>query len=359
MIGLRQGLRRLYVCLPGEFRRGVFRFADKLRESLHLYRNPSPRDPYEPLGVARPIERSGGGLSDPERGMRVEYDLYRPQILSGKHPVVVFSLGLHFVPDEPPTDCAYLAEHFAAHGYVVIVLRHPDSDLLVMPLVTGDRCDLKKNVLAAGENWKSAHDRIRDLSFVLDTLKAWNDGIGAEDAHAPLAGHLDMNRIGMSGHSYGARTALALIGEAIGEAGRSYKDPRIKAGFVCSPSPSWKRLLTPKAFAAVEIPVLQMTGSREWGWIDDSLPEDRTVSYDKMHGPGKYLLFLKGADHVVFSGARNGKPLRTDDPRHHQIIRSTALAFWDAYLKDDENARRWLDHECDGVLGREGRLSRK
>ena len=72
--------------------------------------------------------------------------------------------------------------------------------------------------------------RAADIPAVLDQLTRWN----AEEAHA-LHGKLDLTRVGMSGHSFGAVTTQAVSGQVI-PIGRSLTEPRIKAAVMMSPS---------------------------------------------------------------------------------------------------------------------------
>ncbi len=66
--------------------------------------------------------------------------------------------------------------------------------------------------------------RVKDVSAVLDQLQKWN----AESQH-PLAGRLDLGRVGMSGHSFGAVTTQAVSGQSLAARWITFTDPRIKA----------------------------------------------------------------------------------------------------------------------------------
>ena len=65
--------------------------------------------------------------------------------------------------------------------------------------------------------------RADDVRAVLDQLDQWN-----KTSNNPLSGRLDMNRIGMSGHSFGAVTTQALSGQRFVR-GAELSDARIKA----------------------------------------------------------------------------------------------------------------------------------
>src|SRR5260370_921036 len=70
------------------------------------------------------------------------------------------------------------------------------------------------------------------LTLPGEQLAVWNK----ESGH-PLAGRLDLDRIGMSGHSFGAGTTQGVGGQSFpGAAGRRFTDARIRAAVAFSPS---------------------------------------------------------------------------------------------------------------------------
>jgi acyl-coenzyme A synthetase/AMP-(fatty) acid ligase len=69
----------------------------------------------------------------------------------------------------------------------------------------------------------------------------------------------------------------------------------------------------------------------------------------------QYALVLRGADHQTFGGQRADQLLANRrEQLCHQFIRCASLAFWDAYLKDNHQARDWLRHRLGPELGRDG-----
>ena len=71
--------------------------------------------------------------------------------------------------------------------------------------------------------------RAQDVHAVLDQFGLWN-----KDESHPLAGRLDLGRIGMSGHSFGAVTTQAVSGQVF-PIGKGFTDPRINAAVLMSP----------------------------------------------------------------------------------------------------------------------------
>jgi predicted dienelactone hydrolase len=163
--------------------------------------------------------------------------------------VVIFSHGLGGTRE----NSAYLGKHWSARGYAVVFLQHPGSDDSVwrnQPM--GGRMTAM-NQAASGKNFML---RVKDVPAVLDRLSVWNK----DDQH-PCAGRLDLSRVGMCGHSFGAVTTQAVSGQAF--AGSTLlTDPRIRAAIAFSPS-SPQRGDPSAAFGSVRIPWMLMTGTKD------------------------------------------------------------------------------------------------
>jgi hypothetical protein len=86
-----------------------------------------------------------------------------------------------------------------------------------------------------------------------------------------------------------------------------------------------------------------MTGTRDFSPIGDTTPEDRRLPFDYCTGSDQFLVRFKDGDHMIFSG--RGPLAARSDRAFQQLICSSSTAFWDAYLKQDSNARMWLAGE--------------
>lgn len=287
--------------------------------------------PYDPLAVAgtpppAPMDMT---IRDKDRNRDIPIRVYLPATKTHA-PVVLFSHGLGGSRE----GSAFLGKHWAARGYVVMFLQHPGSDESVWkdkPLK--DRMPAMK-AAASLENFML---RVKDVPIVLDQLTAWNK----QESHA-LQGLLDLQRVGMSGHSFGAVTTQAVSGQSAPGVKAAFTDPRIKAAIVMSPS-SPKRGDPKSAFEGVKIPWLLMTGTKDVAVIGDADMKSRLAVFPALIPGSKYELVLDGAEHSVFterplpgeSGKRN--------PNHHRAILALGTAFWDAYLREDKSAKAWLD----------------
>jgi predicted dienelactone hydrolase len=174
----------------------------------------------------------------------------------------------------------------------------------------------------------------------------------------------------MAGHSFGAYTTLAVAGETFTSTRGtklSWPDRRVKAAIAMCESPPRNTTDFDAAFANVSIPILHMTGTLDDGFVAKSTLADHRVPFD--HIPpvaDQFLIVLQGGDHLVFSGRSQasgpmvgpGNPAM--DPTFQLLIQQSTTAFWDAYLKSDENAKSWLrTGGCKTMLGQNGTLEIK
>lgn len=285
---------------------------------------------------------------DEQRSRDVPVKLYYPKDGSGPFPVIVFSHGLGGSRE----GYAYLGQHWAGHGYICVQVQHVGSDESVWKGHT-QRTERMKQAAADPRN---SLERPADVHFTLDRLEK----LQSEDG--PLKGRMDLAKIGMAGHSFGAYTTMAIAGQAFfGPAGRAFTadDWRVKAAVVMSPSAPRNRDRLDEAYGGIRIPMLHLTGTKDHSPISDTKAPDRRIAFDHIKGADQYLLIFKDGEHMVFAGR---KRLRGDenhrDAKFLDFIRQSTTAFWDAYLKGDAEAKRWLG-AFGGVLGAEGMFEKK
>jgi hypothetical protein len=200
-------------------------------------------------------------------------------------------------------------------------------------------------------NLANATNRPLDVSFAFDQLEKLNGG------ESPLKHRLDMNRIGVGGHSFGAYTTLAIAGETfVLPSGRiaSLGDPRVKAALPMSAPVPMNKARLEQAFGSIKIPCLHMTGTKDFSPIGETKAEERRLPYDHINGADQFLVTFKDGDHMIFSG-RGLLPGGEKDSFFQRYIRMSSTAFWDAYLKEDAKAKAWLTGDgFSSVLGSDG-----
>jgi predicted dienelactone hydrolase len=177
--------------------------------------------------------------------------------------------------------------------------------------------------------------RARDIPAVLDQLEVWNKS-------GPLAGRMDLTRIGMSGHSFGAVTTEAVSGETLPMSGTKLTDPRIRAAVMFSPSTPGSTTAE-RAFGAVKIPWLLMTGTKDISPIGQADLKSRLAVYPALHGAPKYQVVLNNAEHSAFTDRALPGDRAPRNPNHHRVILALSTAFWDAYLRGNRDALAWLN----------------
>lgn len=133
-----------------------------------------------------------------------------PADRSQPRPVIVFSHGLEADRDF----YLFLIEPLVAEGYVVVTTGHLyDTDVTLLP--GGEVVKMKEGLLGeASVSQRQAQIRARgeDMTFVVDQLQTLN-----EDPE--FRGLLDLDRVGIAGHSLGGMTVL-----------RTLPHPLVKAG---------------------------------------------------------------------------------------------------------------------------------
>lgn len=226
-------------------------------------------------------------------------------------------------------------EHWASHGYLSIHLQHPGSDAAVAKAaVRGEGRDAVAGALTP----RAFAERVQDVRFVLDLIERAPVRIHRAAARA------DPKRIGMSGHSYGARTTLALAGERVPFAAGEHADARVVAAIAFSPYAPPPPESWPRRFGAIRMPVLSVTGTEDRDVVGGNSAEVRREPFRHMPPGGKYLLVLGGADHMTFNGHDRGGAV--DDAAIHARVKAYTLAFWHAHLNADAEARAWLAAEA-------------
>jgi predicted dienelactone hydrolase len=307
---------------------------------------------YDPLAL--PEAASPAPLDfkvqDPKRERALPIRVYLPATKQAA-PVVLFSHGLGGSCQNNP----YLGKHWSARGYAVVFVQHPGSDESVWRGQRPGQIPTAMKLAASLENFML---RVADIPAVLDQLTRWH----AEEAHA-LRGRLDLSRIGMSGHSFGAVTTQAVSGQSLPVGGARFTDPRIKAAVAMSPSlPAAGS--AERAFGSVTLPWLLMTGTKDVARIGAMTIggdlDSRLGVYPALPPGDKYELVLHDADHGAFGERSLPNEGANRNPNHHRVILALSTAFWDTSLRGDAEARAWLNSESPrSVMEKDDKWQRK
>ncbi|MFM9059998.1 MAG: alpha/beta hydrolase family protein [Planctomycetaceae bacterium] len=291
-----------------------------------------PAQKQGPLGVE---VADGLTLRDAARGTDLADKVSYPEG-DGPYPLIVFSHGFGGNKDAFST----IARHWAGHGYVVIQPTHADG----LGRRDGDRTAaggrperLGRGGLFAGLNDADRiADRVADLVLILDSLAE------IEKAVPGLEGRIDTKRIGVGGHSFGAYTTMLIGGVTVdlgGEQARSFRDRRVTCILPISAQGTGQQGLTETSWAGLTIPMMTITGTRDRG-VGGQGVDWKKEPYAFSPPGSKYLVVIDGANHLSFGG---GLGVRGSDVT--DVVKLTSTFFWDAFLKDSEPARDYLQSD--------------
>jgi predicted dienelactone hydrolase len=228
------------------------------------------------------------------------------KIYGERGPVVIFSHGI----GENRDSYAWLGRALARHGFRAVHITHAGTDRAV--LERGYRHLYR--AVKQKENWVN---RPLDVSFVLDRL-------GVEEA-------------AIAGHSAGAFTAFAAAGLRMTEG--TLRDPRIKVAIPMS-MPRMEGVVPEGGYDAIEVPLLNVTGTCDTSIIYRTFPKHRRIPFDATHAARQYLVTIDRANHDTFV---------VENPKNAQIAALT-IAFLRAWMLDDATARAWFDEPGTGTI---------
>lgn len=289
---------------------------------------------YDPLDQAagEPVPPLDLDVVDAARDRTVPIRIFLPDAPpESPRPVILFSHGL----GGSRSANRFLADHWSRRGYVVVCLQHPGSDEAVWRDVPASRRLATLRDAASPGNFRL---RVGDVVAVLDQLATWHAA-----AEHPLGGRLDLERVGMSGHSFGAQTTQAVSGQSFPLVGRRFTDDRIRAAVVLSPGTPQGRADAGDAFSTVTIPWLLVTGTHDVAAVGGQSVASRRAVFPALPAGLGYELVLDGAEHSAFAEQPLLGDRRPRNPNHHRGLRAITTAFWDTTLRDDREARAWLD----------------
>jgi predicted dienelactone hydrolase len=286
---------------------------------------------------------------DAKRNRDIPIKVYVPTgSTATRHPVVIFSHGL----GDSREAAVYLGEYWAAHGYMGIFVQHPGSDTAVWQPTAGQGRQMFLEKMKAAANGENLVERIGDIKFVLNELEKRNQ------SDPDLKNTMDLSKIAVAGHSFGAGTALAIAGQGF-RGQNSGGDDRVKAAIYLCPPVMLGEDTPQHVFGSIKIPGMLLTGTEDNSPIGKTTAEQRRIPFDGMKAPHQYLINFVGADHAVFGGRAFRAP-KPEDEKIHEMVDELTTKFLDATLKNDAGAWKWLDSgAASAYLGKAAVFERK
>ena len=303
------------------------------------------------------VEKQVWQLTDASRERSFYVDVYVPQGVSAERlPVIVFSHGL----SSRPEDYSDGLNHLASYGYVIAAPQHVGSDIIYLKeMFQGYHRDIFDG--------NEFINRPLDISFVIDELARRNQ--------TEFAGKLDLENVGVAGHSFGGYTALAIAGATIDfdylqqacdrvygglnvalllecralELPRDnyqFRDDRVQV--VLAANPVNRFIFGQTGISKIDIPTILYSGSD-----DPAAPPalEQALPFAWLTVPDKYWVLVEGQAHVNFTKLDGGIQQSIDNmtrlslPSQELIgdyVNATSLAFLQVHLAGNEDYRPYL-----------------
>ena len=305
-------------------------------------------------------------FNDRRRQRSFTANFYRPQ-LHTNIPTIIISPGL----GGDSRNFSYLAKHLVSYGFAVVVVNHPGSD---RQKLSNFFQGIDREIVEARE----FIDRPQDISYLLDRLQK------REAANYPPRQRLNLRRVGIIGHSFGAYTALALAGGEIDVRGlqrscqqqkvannslnlslllqclatelpntkHRLSDPRIKAAYVLNPMNSL--VFGKKGLSKIKTPVAFVSGGNDM--ITPPLSE-QIIPFTWLKNDDKYLFLIDKGGHSYVDGDLNTKQealfKNSNLAIYQDYFRATTLAFMQNYLLKNHNYADYLSHDYTRFISRQ------
>ncbi len=333
------GLRRLAYPVvtpsePGRFAvgRSTFTAVDDAREGRTLTLDAwYPVDPIDDVGPFSVYDLLFAGI---------ESDVARadvPVSREGPFPLIVFSHGSNGIRFQS----YFLMETLASHGFIVVAPDHAGNT--AADPIFGSVDPFPVVVV----------NRPLDVSFTIDVMLARN-----EDPLDPFRGRVHPRRIGVTGHSFGAFTALAM---ASGFA-MIPPDPRVRVIAPISPAAA---ILSDEELRSIRVPTLVLGGTSD---ITTPIDPNSVRAFGLPEARPRYRVDIEKAGHNSFTNICDigdaligaGLPPALAEfllgsldegcapeligiDEAHQLTRFYAVAFFQRHLAGDPRYSRFLN----------------
>jgi hypothetical protein len=287
-------------------------------------------------------EIAEAAVHDTARQADVHVRLLFPRT-TGRFPVIIFS------PDDRDSRecCEALVRDWASHGYAIIQLTQV-AVLHTEKQVNSVQAVQLKHALHHRVSGAQSGTRALDVTSIIDSLAALQTRFPA------IRGKLDTAHIGVAGDGTGAVAAEAIAGarlELPGQSRSNLADPRVRAVVCISPQGPGQSGLTEQSFDQLILPYLGVTGDRDVAPAKFAATAWHKAPFQGSQPGEKYELFVHGGDETsivsdrpVAQGDSGENVEATGSTARH--IHAATVAFWDAYLKHDIAAKRYLQSDA-------------
>ena len=251
-----------------------------------------------------------------------------------RYPILIFSHGMNGYRAQN----TYQMEALASHGYIVVAVDYAyEAAASVYPDGRVASSKISSSLTSSAQYDEHIPLWTADATFVLDQVEKLN----RSDSAGRFTGKIDLDRIGMLGHSFGGAVTMQML----------KNDPRVKAalsmdGGIYGESVSEKGIGKPFLMMfSDEIYSMVMTSyddvAKRMGGVSREAFEAPRKEYklkirNALAGGGLSLL-IPGSKHASYTDLALFSPLLglggPNPRRDHRIVNEFSVAFFDRYLK--------------------------
>lgn len=242
------------------------------------------------------------------------------------YPVLIFSHGLSGTKMQN----TFQVEQLVSHGYIVVGIDHTYSS--AASIFHDGRVAYYQpiDMTSTGPMDQLNDQWVEDAEFVLGQV----DKLAANDPEHRFTGRMDMNHVGMFGHSFGGATSVQML----------MKDARVKAA-INMDGVLYGKLRIPEE--GLNKPFLMMSADSSLEALKDTnnselsdLGKKLMERFDHIAAGGNYWMTVKNMTHMGFTDIYLLSPLfqllqKGNIREAHSLINEYSLDFFDHYLKNE------------------------
>lgn len=217
-----------------------------------------------------------------------------------------------------------LASEVARNGFVVACLEHVTSNSEnIRQRMRNSGIGFRPALLESADDMVPRKHRPLDVKFAIDLSEKLNA------ADPRFKGRMDLSKIAIIGHSYGAYTAMVACGVKPVGLREDLSEPRIKLAIALSPQSANGKFFDQRSFQSVTQPFVGISGTRDISGTDHQ-------DFFRLMPPGdKHLLWFHDASHFSFSDPTGGpRRLPNTDTDVTNALKNIVPRVLDKYLLD-------------------------
>jgi predicted dienelactone hydrolase len=189
--------------------------------------------------------------------------------------------------------------------------------------------------------------RPKDVSFALDRANEWNRD------HPKMKNRLDLGRVGMMGHSFGAYTTMVVCGmrpaldwltpriEPGKGLGPDQTDVRVRCGVALSPQGVGEPFFIQESFASLKAPLLGVSGTLD-KQQNGLTAQNRLDGFALWPSSAHAFVWITDAKHLDFtdsSGTERKAQASSSRDDVQPVAKAATLLFLDQHLKPENKAK--------------------